>query len=229
MQILENSVLGLRSARLSFEAPSRQLSLILYPMVHVAEPEFYAQVFDEAYAADIILTEGIDTPVVRRLTRAYRFMATKRNGLVLQSSADPKSAPEKTRRADLFPDEFVALWKDLPRWQRVLATIAAPLVGLRNRWGLSRQYLAKHLEMDDLPDRQTRLSWSPAVQAFETAIIHARDARLLDILKEEIARAPKGGTLALVYGAQHIPAVIGALEELDFVWKESTWLTVFKA
>jgi len=228
MQILENSVLGLRSARLLFEAPNRNLSLTLYPMVHVAEPEFFAQVFDQAYAADVILTEGIDTPVVRRLTRAYRVMTTKQSGLVLQSSSDPKAPPEKTRRADLTPEEFVALWKELPLWQRSLASVAAPLVGLRNRWWLNRKNLAKELEMDDLPDRQTRLSWSPATQAFDTAILHARDARLLDVLKQEVTRATDGTSLALVYGAQHIPAVIGALPKLGFTWKESTWLTVFR-
>ena len=202
MQILENSVLGLRSARLLFEAPSRDVSLTLFPMVHVAEPGFYAQVFDEAYKADIILTEGINTSVVRRLTRVYRFMATQRSGLVLQSSADPKSAPDRTRRADLPPEEFVALWKKLPLWQRTLASVASPLVGLRNRWGLNRRKLARNLEMDDLPDRQTRLSWSPVTQAFDTAILHARDARLLEVLTEEVARAPNGDSLAVVYGAQ---------------------------
>ena len=219
--------MGLRSARLTFEAPDRSLSLTMFPMVHVAEPGFYKQVFDQAYSADRVLTEGIDTPVTRRLTRSYRYMVTRDNGLVLQARADPRSNPDHTRRADLSPEEFLVLWKKLPLWQRSLVAIGSPVAGLRNRW-MNRAKLAKELEMDDLPDRTTRLMWSPMTQAFDTAILHARDAHLLRVLKEELARAPNGTSLSLVYGAQHIRAVLQAMPEMGLVWKESTWLTVFR-
>lgn len=227
MQILENSLFGLRSARITFLEPERKITVTLFPVIHVAEPAFYKEVYEKAYTADVVLTEGVNTAVTRRLTRAYRYMATRDNGLVLQSKAKPK-ASEKTRHADVTPEEFVALWKHVPLWLRFVATILAPFVGLKNRWFLNRVNLAKQMEMDDLAPRDMLMSWSELTQPLESALLHARDAHLLDVLRHEVAKAAKGTEIAIIYGAAHMPAVINALPDMGFHWQNSTWMTVFK-
>lgn len=228
MQILEHSILGLRANRLHYRQNDRQISVTLFPMVHVGEPAFYSDVFERAYAADLILTEGIASLITRRLTRAYRFMATEKSGLILQTNADPKSAPDKTLRADLTPEEFYALWQAVPVWLRRFVNIAAPLVGLKNRWFLDRSRLSKSLEMDDLTSRETHLSWHPKTASFETALLHARNAHLVAVLKEEISKASPGSHIAIIYGAAHIPAVLAVLPKLGFTVTKCAWMNVIK-
>lgn len=226
MQILENSLFGLRAARITFVAPERDIKVILFPVIHVAEPEFYETVYETAYASDLVLTEGINTGVTRRLTRSYRYMASKDNGLVLQSQAKPKPS-EKTRHADLTPEEFIALWQGVPLWLRGVATVISPIIGLKNRWFLNRAALSKKLEMDDLADRDFVMSWHELTAPFENAVLHARDAHLLSVLRDEVAKAADGTNIAIIYGAAHMPAVIAALPGMGFVWQKSAWMTVF--
>ena len=227
MQILENSLFGLRAAQITFVHPDRKLRVSLFPVIHVAEPTFFDEVYEQAYKADLVLTEGINTPVSRRLTRAYRYMATRDSGLVLQSAAMPKRS-EKTRHADLKPEEFIALWRDVPWWLRTLATILAPVVGLKNRWFLNRAILAKQLEMSDLSSRETILGWNEITAPFDKAILHERDKHLLSVLQAEMNKAANDTHLAIIYGAAHMPAVIRALPDMGFVWQGSHWMSVFK-
>lgn len=227
MQILENSLLGLRSARITFVVQQRNISVTLFPVIHIAEPGFYKEVYDAAYETDLVLTEGINTPVTQRLTRAYRYMATRENGLVLQSKIRPE-ASDKTRHADLTAQEFIDLWCDVPLWLRFCASALAPLVGLRNRWFLNKAALAKQMEMDDLADREKLLSWRKVTAPIDTAILHERDKNLLSVLAEEVGKAVDGTNIAIIYGAAHMPAIIAALPDMGFTWQSSTWMTVFK-
>lgn len=227
MQILENSLFGLRAAQITFVNPDRKLRVTLFPVIHVAEPAFFKEVYEQAYNADLVLTEGIDTPVSRRLTRAYRYMATRDSGLVLQSVAAPKRS-EKTRHADLKPEDFVALWRDVPWWLRALATVLAPFVGLKNRWFLNRSKLAKLLELSDLSSRDTILGWDEVTATFDKALLHERDKHLLGVLLAEVNKAADGTHIAIIYGAAHMPAVIKAMPDMGFHWQDSQWMTVFK-
>jgi hypothetical protein len=85
MQLLESSVLGLRSARHVFCRPDSEVEVTLFPMLHIGEPQFYEAVFSSAMAHDAVLIEGVRSPIVTRLTRAYRWLdCSKRLGLIVQ-------------------------------------------------------------------------------------------------------------------------------------------------
>src|SRR3569623_457268 len=85
MQIIESSALGVRSARARFTHPRGGPSVTLFPMVHIGEPAFYRTVFDDAYAHDIVLIEGLNSPITTRVTRSYRWLiGSDRIGLSLQ-------------------------------------------------------------------------------------------------------------------------------------------------
>src|SRR5579871_1057484 len=74
MQILENSLVGLRSARISLVSPESDTVITLFPMVHVGELDFYRSVYEDACDHDIVLIEGINSPITARVTRSYRWM-----------------------------------------------------------------------------------------------------------------------------------------------------------
>ena len=229
MQILEASLLGLRAARIAFRNGETGQTVTLFPMIHAAEPDFYKAVFEDAFDAhDIALTEGISSPVTRRITRSYRWMVRRRGPLVLQSEPRPEAGRARRVRADLDPDEFERLWATLPFATRLTIALAAPLVGLSLRFRPDLAALARRLEMDDLPSRDSILGWSPETASLDGVILQARDLRLVETLTRTIADAKEGQSIAIVYGAAHMPAVLRALPDLGFTWTSSDWMLVFR-
>jgi hypothetical protein len=84
----------------------------MFPMVHLGEPSFYEAVYWDAAAHNVVVLEGIEPPVSRRLTRAYRWAAPARLGPIVQ----PRFRREglRTVRADLPVAEFDRLWRAAP-------------------------------------------------------------------------------------------------------------------
>lgn len=59
MQIIEVSDLGVRSAFMGLRRADGELTFRLFPMIHVAEPSFYADVARRLAACDVVFLEGI--------------------------------------------------------------------------------------------------------------------------------------------------------------------------
>ena len=74
MQIVERSVLGVRAARQVMQSPDRKVSVTLFPMIHVGEESFYRQVHADALQHDVVLVEGIRSPITRLVTSSYRWI-----------------------------------------------------------------------------------------------------------------------------------------------------------
>ena len=83
MQIIESSIIGVRSAVRQFISSDGKLTVTIYPVLHIGEQQFYDQVYSEALSHDIVLAEGIKSPIVQRITRSYRWLPLKRLNLVL--------------------------------------------------------------------------------------------------------------------------------------------------
>ena len=229
MQILEASLYGLRAAKITYEN-SAGMVVTLFPMVHAAEASFYAAVFQSAFEEhDIALTEGISSPVVKRLTRSYRWMVRRGGPLVLQTKATPAKGHARRIQADLSTAEFHRLWAEAPIATRMAMTLGAPLIGLSLFIKPDLEKLSRRLEMDDLASRDKILGWSPETAALDHALLAARDDRLVETLTETVRAGQDRVRIAVVYGAAHIPAVLRALPELGFVWKVSDWNLVFHA
>ena len=234
MQILEDSAFGLRTARISLVSPLSDTAITLFPMVHVGEPDFYRQVYEDARSHDVVLIEGVNSPITTRVTRSYRWMlGSKRLNLSLQPKF-PQTHSEGLRvvHADLSPDEFRVVWEEVPLWVRWLVYVAAPVLGLRRKMSASRRTLAKGLAMDDQPSQKELVDWSPEAAALTGAILDARDARLIQRLKDELDR-PIGRPrrIAIVYGAMHMRAVLRSVTTGGgrYYATSSEWLTIWAA
>jgi hypothetical protein len=226
MQIVEVSVFGLRVARYRFIHPDSGCSVTLFPMIHIGEPDFYERVYRDASTHDVVLVEGMKSRVGRRLTRTYRWIG-QRLGLIIQPRfAGPPGV--RVVLADLSTDEFHREWRKVPLWLRLAAYLLTPLVGLRMRWFASRESIAKHLGLEDRLSAEEILSWNPEIAALKHGLLHARDARLIAKLGEELDRSAAGEVrLAILYGATHMRAVLKELNRRRFLAKEAEWLTVF--
>lgn len=199
-------------------------------MVHVGEAAFFKAVYDEAFSQDVVLVEGVRSPVVRHLTSSYRWIDMSKLGLVIQPRHPPEHASHaRVVHADLSANEFHAQWRKVPLWLRFLAFVLAPAVGLKRRLFASRESLADKMTMEDRLSSEEILSWDPKFAAFKHSILGARDARLLERLREELDHAPQGGELrlAIVYGAAHMRAVLTELSDRGFRSTESSWQTIF--
>jgi hypothetical protein len=229
MQIIESSALGVRSARIQFRHPTGRQSVTLFPMIHIGEPEFYRTAFDDAFAHDVVLVEGIKSPISMRITRSYRWLlASKRIDLSLQPrSPEAGTCHAKIVHADLSPAEFAAEWQKVTLWLRLAVYLISPLIGLHRRWFATRESIAKGMSMDDQPSQKELVEWSPEGGAITEAILNSRDERLLDRLREQLSGEPTA-RIAVVYGAGHMRAVVRELTARQgYMTGQSDWLTVF--
>ncbi|MGZ6015755.1 MAG: hypothetical protein ACXWKM_08410 [Phenylobacterium sp.] len=229
MQIIEGSLIGVRSARLHFRHPSNPLSVTLFPMIHIGEAQFYHAVFEDAFAHDHALTEGVNSPIVKRITRAYRWMlGSKTLDLVLQPRP-PAECRATIVHADLTAAEFEAEWRKVALWLRLTVYVVAAVGGLWRRRNQTRQLLADVLTLDDAPSLKELVQQGPEMGALTHAILDARDQRLLERLGEQIDSSnPDQRSLAVVYGARHMRAVIKELTaKRGYSPVQSDWMTVF--
>lgn len=219
-------MLGLRTARMVFRARSSPVSVTLYPMVHVGDERFYRESYDEAFSHDVVLVEGVRSPVSRNLTRTYRWINFERLGLVRQ----PRTPPQETVvariiRADLTTEEFHREWRKVSLRLRAAIVFAAPIYGLYRRLFASRESLARNMCLEDRKSSDEILSWSPSFDAVYQSILHARDERLVNCLVAELEGGEK--QVAIVYGARHMRAVLRELARRGFSCSNSSWRTIF--
>lgn len=200
-------------------------------MVHVGEPAFFETVYADAFSHDVVLVEGVNSPIVNRITRSYRWLkGSKRIDLKVQPHyPSPESYRAKIFHADLSGDEFLQVWRTVPIWLRLAVNIISPLIGAQVRWFGSRETIAKHLSLDDLPSRDEVLDFSLETAALTQAIVDARDARLLQRLAARLDNPGAGmRSLAIVYGAQHMRAVIRELKSrYGYIVDHGDWITIF--
>lgn len=229
MQILENSILGLRAARLRFVNKQLAVSVSLFPMVHIGDPEFFRTVYEDAFSHDVVLVEGIKSPVVKCITTSYRWIDKAGLGLVIQ----PKYPAAETVNAqivhaDLSLEEFHAEWRKVPLRLRAEVLLFSSIIGLKRRIFASRASLSEGMSMEDLKSRDEILSWDPTFAALDHCVLGARDARIVEILSAQIGQSShKDRQIAVVYGAAHMRTVLGVLKRQNFMLVESRWQTIF--
>lgn len=166
---------GVRAARLNFVSETTAVRVTLFPMVHVGEAEFYDATYLDARTHDVVLLEGVDSPVSRRITRSYRWLAGSRTlrGLIIQPRFPAGAPPPQVIHADLTGPEFEAEWRSVPIWIRLLVYAMAPIMGLQRRWFYTRARLAKNMGCGDQTTLMELMTLSPETGALVQAILHA--------------------------------------------------------
>jgi hypothetical protein len=245
MQIIEVSVIGVRSSVLRLTRHDTPLRFEIFPMVHIGEPAFYTAVAERLRRCDLILAEGVGrtatsdesglarsaagrSAVVSALTASYRLPAWfERSGLVEQNIRyDTLGVP--VRYPDMTDEQFAAGWRAVPVWQRALAVAASPLVGLDRLVFGSRRALARGMELTDM-DWHDQLLDIDSMDDLLALLGEQRDRLLIEEM-DEIHRQRKHEpiTVAVVYGAQHVAPIVHGMRALHgYGVRSAEWLTVF--
>lgn len=228
MQILEASSWGLRASRMRLTRPSGGSAITLFPMLHIGEDSFYKVVYADAFSQDVVLMEGIDSPVTKHITRSYRWIKGSRVSDLIVQPRPPRGMDcvVDVINSDLTRAEFDQAWRAVPLWMRLAVMVLAPIVGLRMR-GRTREQIARGLSLEDAPSQKELIDWSPETGMLHHVILDLRDERLNQHLDEQID-ADTAKSVAVVYGARHMRSVLRHLiAKRGFTKIETDWMTVF--
>lgn len=225
MQLLEDGM-GLRSAVIELRRPGTPLRFVLFPMVHVGEPAFYAAVMARLRQCDMVVAEGVQgrSSTVSALTLAYR-MRPGRLGLVPQR-LELESLHVPVVRPDMAAADFDRRWRGVPLAKRLLVwcglTVFVPAMWLFG----TRATLAGRLRLDD--DHGLG-GYVEGFEDIDKVMTDDRDRLLVDALSTiHEAHASEPLRVGVVYGAHHMIAVVHALSaRFGYVARAAEWLTVF--
>ena len=125
MQFIETSDLGMRSAIYRLVHPAAALEWRLFPMLHIGEP---------AYSAEV--RRRLASREVERFTRAYRWVEKVRSsGLVTQErTLDLGPFRDRLLHADLTGAAFDAGWRAVPWSDKLLGRLVLPVLTLAMVW-----------------------------------------------------------------------------------------------
>jgi hypothetical protein len=230
VQLIEVSVTGVRSAVVTLRAPDRPQRILLFPMLHLGAPSFYADVTARLGRCAVVLAEGIRerSLITQALTISYRLPGRRsRLGLVVQE-INYSGLEAQVIRPDMTGRQLRAGWRTVPVMHRVVVLAVAPIMGALF-WLLgTRRMLARYAVAEDLPDAAETMIRDRA-QALTELLLDRRDALLAAALDELLEqRRDEVIDIAVVYGAAHMPAVTRCLAaSYGFRPRSAEWLTVF--
>jgi hypothetical protein len=230
MQLIEVSVTGVRSAVITLQSAQASMRILLFPMVHLAAPGFYASVAEHLARCDLIVAEGVAgaSPAVSALTLAYRLPAHNRRLALAVQDIPYADLGVPVIRPDIGARQFGKRWRRVPWLQRAAIWCLVPLFALSFTLLGTRRTLSRHLAYDDMPAPEEELARHAMPQLTELIVDH-RDGLLLDCLAS-IHRERHGERIdvAVVYGAAHMPAITHELHRrYGYRPRTAEWLTVF--
>jgi len=231
VQIIEVTELcGVRSGVFTFRHRMSPLRFVVFPMVHLGDAKFYAEVETRLRAVDVVVAEGVHgrSPHARAITSVYRWLeGCERLDLVVQR-IDYPGLGVPVICPDMNAAEFDRAWRQVPLRQSVPFTALSHVVGLGLRLFATRRFIAGFLGIDDLPSADEVL-YGDGWAAVDAVVVEARDRRLVEYLEathDQLGDLPS--TVAVVYGAHHVRAIVRALFRLGYRAVDSEWLTVFE-
>jgi hypothetical protein len=232
MQLIETSVVGVRSAVITMQRPGTQLKIVLFPMLHIGMAAFYGQVTERLANCQIAVVEGISgqSVMVRALTTAYRTPArSKRLGLVVQdiNYAELVMAGVELLTPDITSEQFDRGFQAVPWPHRIGVLALAPVMAVGLRLFGTRRMFGRYAETGDLPT-PVQEDLVDDENAMNRLIGDDRDKLLTTALHSLVqARSGEQIVVGVVYGAAHMPAVVRALASVGFKARSAEWLTAF--
>ena len=155
VQIIESTPFGVRSSIMTFSRTDSNVRFVLFPMLHLGAPTFYAEVARRLGKCDLILAEGVAGRRTSLITLSYRLAGKiRRFGLTEQSRGlQLADLGVPVENVDATASQFSRSWRRAPRYARILLLALAPLFGLWLIISGSRSMIAQQMEINDLPDR----------------------------------------------------------------------------
>lgn len=231
MQIIEVSATGVRSAVITLQSAATPMRIVLFPMIHLGTPDFYQSVTARLRHCRVLVAEGVAGRSIASLTLAlaYRLPARSRRLALTIQQIDYASLGIPVIWPDMTAKQLRKGWRSVPSAQRIAVWCLAPPFALA-LWLLgTRRVIARHLgSKDDLPTHQEDHARQVTRELTELILDH-RDALLMHCLASiHEARQTEKIDVAVVYGADHMPAIAHELlRRYGYRPRTAEWLTVF--
>jgi hypothetical protein len=167
-------------------------SILLVPMSHVGEPEFYHKLSESFPHDSVILMEGVtdaDNLLTNRIT--YRRMATSLG--LSQQEKQFKPNPTQMVRADIDVNEFAHTTLDFLN-----------LVMLLHSRGLTVPNVLMVMQYPQPPGFERQLF---------NDLVNRRNRHLLGVIQDELTQADK---LIVPWGAAHMPGIAREIQKSGF-------------
>jgi hypothetical protein len=227
MQFIESSIVGLRSAVTTLRHRTSPLRFVLFPMVHVAEQQFYDDVAARARLCQLIVAEGIPSkfaPAQEWMAQRHRWdrLVDQVAGLRLESLGVP------VRWEETLDDQPKSLREQLK--SRMIDAAGAATIGLSRKF-IDPRTIGSVEQAEAYDESAENLTGGWFDRMLEYNVKTVRDARLACTLDEIYHnRAAESVRVGVVFGAGHMPAVAADLcGRLGYIAVSSEWLTVAHA
>lgn len=233
MQIIEVTGWAVRSAVIRLRRRETPLQFVLYPMIHMARPAFYAEVTGRLRRADVIVAEGVGGDGQRRsvlvgaLALSYRVLRFNPRAKLVEQDIDYAVLRVPVIRPDVSAEEFGSGWRRVPLAHRLLIWCVLPLIVAGRLLGGSRVIWSRSLEQHDLPSPEEEDA-ADTLPELHDAFGGTRDDRLLAALyRLHEERSREAIEVAVVYGAAHVPPIVrGLMDRYGYHPRSADWLTV---
>lgn len=151
MQIIENSIVGTRSAVLRLTKRGGGPAIVIFPMLHVAEPQFYRDVEARLRKCDVLVVEGIQgdsTPVVEGLTMTYRVLPGNEEAGLVEDDIPYGDLGVPFVTPDLSAEQVQEGIQALPWKTRAVMWAAVPVASVSNFFAGRRALLSPDIEVN---------------------------------------------------------------------------------
>lgn len=224
MQFIESSVVGLRSAVITLTHRTTPLTFVLFPMVHVAEQQFYDEVAARARLCQLIVAEG----VLSKFVPLQEWMARHHRGhLVDQSAALRLETLGVPVRWEADPGDSMKSVLDHLKL-RAADAVGAATIGLARKF-IDPRELPSVDQAEEYDENYLTGSWLNRMVEYNARV--RRDPGLvctLDAIHRDHAAEPM--RTGVIWGAGHMPAVTAHLcGKLGYIAASAEWLTVAHA
>jgi hypothetical protein len=237
MQIIEHSIIGTRSAILRMRRRDLKLEFMIFPMLHVAAPEFYHEVAKRLKMCDLLVVEGVGATdgdrrsvrgsiLVSALTMTYRVIPWLRRGHLIQDPIRYRSLGVPFICPDVSTEDMAEAFARTQWKFRMMLVLFIPVAVILNLFGAHRRLLSPSIEVSDLPSPEDEeFAESAYGEQFEELLCGERDDRVIAVLADLVrTRGPERINVAVVYGARHTAAIVDGLFKLGFRIRPSDWI-----
>ncbi|MCM3873532.1 MAG: hypothetical protein ND895_22845 [Pyrinomonadaceae bacterium] len=231
MQFIEKNSFNVRSVVYRLTKEGTGLEFLIFPMVHVGSREFYEEISRRLSTCDLILAEGVKSKRANILTLSYRIIKKiRRMDLITQHEGMKVDGfREKILNADMEASAFDERWSSLPIVLRAQLFIIIPVYVVYLFLFGTRETLAKHLALEDLPSAEEILLEDESFEQLDSLLVDERDRKLIEhIAKLNDERSEETLKVGIVYGAFHMRGVMAFLmQKLNYRVTKAEWVKVF--
>lgn len=230
MQFIEKNSFNVRSVVYCLKKDGSALEFLIFPMIHVGSSEFYEEISRRLASCDVILAEGVKSRRANMITRSYRIVKhIRRMELVTQQDGmRVDTFRAKILNADIDGTAFDERWSSLPIWLRVQLFVLVPIFVLYLFVCGTKETLAEHIALDDLPSREEILLEDENFEALDSLIVDERDRILIEHVANLEGEQNGRRQIGIVYGARHMRNLMTFLmQKLNYRVAKAEWVKVF--